>query len=628
MRVPNFLRALGIKRIVAGDFETYFAKDYTLRSTKTSTTEYIRDKRFKAQCLGIDKRVIPHEHIQSELNKIDWKTTAFMAHHAQFDGLILTHHFNCVPAFWLDTLSMARVWIDHSISNDLDSVAAYYGLGNKLPDVLQQTKGIRDLPPDLLKKLMAYCKQDVNLMMQIWDIMWQEGFPEGELMLIDTTIRMYAEPVLKVNKPLVQEELDDVIAHNTKVVKAAASYLHLPRSLKPDERMELAKKTLNSDDKMAAALENLGAVVPYKVTAKGNKKPAFAKVDLEFHELQQHPDRRVRTICEARLITKSSIDETRAARLLSHADPTLPIYLNYGKAHTLRWTGGDKLNPQNFRRGGRLRQSLMAPRGYQLVVVDSGQIEARVVAWLAGQMDVLEAFADTTRDQYCEFASELFHTTVTKKQTQKRFVGKVAVLGLGFQMGGPKYQWTLASGNMGMKVDLDLDQCYQAVNLFRRDRPKIVDFWDYMRDRLVDMTREDCDVELKAGIRFVHEGVEVPCGLTLHYPHLEVTRNALTGFVAGTKYWNGKNYVKIYGGLFTENLTQCIARIIVANQMMELADKYRIVTMTHDEVVYLAPTRYAQRALDEGLETLSTSKDWYSDIPLTAEGGYAREYSK
>lgn len=626
MRNLDFLRKRGIKRIVSGDFETYYAPDYTLR--KQSTSEYVRDKRFKAHGIGIGKRWIKHKLIPGELKKIDWSTTAFMAHHAQFDGLILTHHYKVVPAFWLCTLSMARVWIDHSVGNDLNSVAAYYGLGNKIPDVLGKCKGIRDLPPELDRDLGKYCVQDVSLMDQCFERMWDDGFPIEELELIDLTVRMFTEPVVKVNLPVAREELKRTITENDNILKKAASYLGLPRRLDPKERIEAARTILNSDAKMATALERLDVAVPMKTTKTGNVKPAFAKVDLEFHELQQHPDHRVRTICEARLITKSSIDESKAARLIAHAEPALPIYLNYGRAHTLRWTGGDKLNPQNFRRGGVLRKCLMAPRGYQIVVVDSGQIEARVVAWLAGQTDVLEAFADHSRDQYCEFASELFSEIVTKKHKSKRFVGKVAVLGLGFQMGGPKYQYTLSSGLMGTKVELDLDTCVAAVKLFRKKRTKIVSFWNYMRDRLVDMTKPDCDVELKAGIRFVHEGVQVPCGLTLQYPYLNVKRDHLDGRVIGITYWNGKADTKIYGGLFTENLTQCIARIIVANQMREIAQLYRPIMMTHDEVVYLAPTRQAQSALDYGLEIMSTSRDWYSDLPLIAEGGYARNYVK
>jgi hypothetical protein len=630
MKVPNFLQKSGIKRVVGVDFESYYAQDYTLSGSKgLSTSEYVRDARFKAHGVGIGNKWVTHKDLKKAFAKIDWSTTAFLAHHAHFDGLILTHHFKHKPAFWLDTLSMARVWIDHSVRNDLDSVASYYDLGNKLPDVLNKCKGIRDLPPDLEKQLAAYCLQDVNLMSQIFEIMYfEEGFPDDELKLIDITVRMFCEPVLQVDIPRAEEELARVIKHNAIVIKNATAHLHLPRNLTPPERAERAKKVLNSDIQLAKVLVDLGVDVPYKVTPAGNRKPAFAKTDLAFHELQQHPDKRVRNICEARIITKSSIDESRAAKLILHAKPALPIYLNYGKAHTLRWTGGDKLNPQNFRRGGELRKCLIAPRGQQLIVVDSGQIEARVVAWLAGQMDVLEAFANPKRDLYCEFATQLFKQQVTKKEKQRRFVGKVAVLGLGFQMGGPKYQYTLASGVMGMKVDLDLQTCIDGVNLFRRTRPKIVAFWNYMRDRLVNMEKEDCDVELKAGIRFVYEGVQVPCGLTLQYPYLEVVRDVMDGRVIKTTYWNGKADVKIYGGLFTENLTQCIARIIVANQMREIAERYRIVLMTHDEVVYLAPTRRAQAALDEGLEALSTSKDWYSDIPLAAEGGYAREYSK
>jgi len=134
--------------------------------------------------------------------------------------------------------------------------------------------------------------------------------------------------------------------------------------------------------------------------------------------------------------------------------------------------------------------------------------------------------------------------------------------------------------------------------------------------------------ELKEGlITFSLESVQMPNGLSLSYPELRQKRT-YDNMGDGFQYWNGHKYTKIYGGLFTENLTQAIARIIVANQMLEIAEHYRVVMMTHDEAVYLAPTRKAQAALDFGLEIFQTSKDWYSDIPLAAEGGYADEYSK
>jgi DNA polymerase len=397
--------------------------------------------------------------------------------------------------------------------------------------------------------------------------------------------------------------------------------------------MEECRGILRSDKKLASALTTLGVTVPMKKTKTGNIKPAFAKTDLAFQELQVHPNKDIRKICEARLIVKSTVEESKATKLILHCKPTLPIYLNYGKAHTYRWTGGDKMNPQNFPREGVLRKCIIAPRGYKLVVVDSGQIEARVVAWLAGQTDLLAVFGDPDRDPYCEYASEIFGHPVHKKQKSERFVGKVGILGLGFGMGWEKYRYTLATGAMGMKVNISEEKAQTAVRVYRERNYKIVQFWKWMNNRLYEMQRETLPkgedrYNIRGLVQFNHEEVSLPNGLNLHYPALEMQRRQIDNREMGFEYWNGNHYTKIYGGLFTENLTQALARIIVGEQMLEIAEKYRIVMMTHDEAVYLAPTREAQKALDLGLECFATSKNWYSDIPLAAEGGYANEYSK
>lgn len=637
MRIPKFLASRGIKTILTLDWETYFSQEYTLR--KLSTSEYVRHEEFKAHGVGIRKhnerkaRWVTHDDLPAAMDKIDWSTTAMLAHHTQFDGLILTHHYKHTPAYWLDTLSMARVWIDSTIYNNLDAVAEYYGIGNKIKNVLMKTKGIRDLLPGLEREVAEYCNQDVDLTLKLFDLMYGEGFPDDELDLIDITIRMFAEPVLKVDLPTAETELSRIIERNKRVVKSTAPLFSIPRTVRGEDRMEECRGILRSDKKLAEALTTLGVTVPMKTTKTGNIKPAFAKTDLAFQELQVHPDKDVRKICEARLIVKSTVEESKATKLILHAKPALPIYLNYGKAHTFRWTGGDKMNPQNFPRAGVLRRCIIAPRGQKLVVVDSGQIEARVVAWLAGQKDLLDVFADPNRDPYCEYASEIFGKTITPKMKTERFVGKVGILGLGFGMGWEKYRYTLATGAMGKKVNISEEKAQDAVRVYRERNHKIVQFWKWMNNRLYEMQRENLPhgqdrYKLQNMIEFMHEEVSLPNGLNLHYPALEMQRRQIDNREMGFEYWNGNHYTKIYGGLFAENLTQAIARIIVGEQMLEIADKYRIVMMTHDEAVYLAPTREAQKALDFGLECFATSKSWYSDIPLAAEGGYADEYSK
>ena len=167
--MKELLKALGIKQIVGLDFETYYDNDYTLR--KMSTTEYVRDPRFKVQSVSLQthrqkggKGYGTADSISRAIHDVDWDSTGLLCHHTHFDGLILSHHFGIVPGFYLCTLSMARPIHGGAIKNDLDTVAQHYGVGNKLEDILGKTKGVRDIPPDLLKRLIEYNNVDVDIM--------------------------------------------------------------------------------------------------------------------------------------------------------------------------------------------------------------------------------------------------------------------------------------------------------------------------------------------------------------------------------------------------------------------------------------------------------------------------------
>src|SRR5690606_2260190 len=173
---------------------------------------------------------------------------------------------------------------------------------------------------------------------------------------------------------------------------------------------------LMSNPKFAALLQQRGVDPPMKISpTTGKVTYAFAKSDLDFQALAKDP--RVADLCEARIRVKSTIGETRAVRFLEAGKDgmCLPILLNYSGTHTHRWSGGNKMNLQNLKRGGELRRSILAPDGHVIVVADSAQIEARVLAWLAGQDDVVEAFRNKC-DLYSEFASFVFGYPVDRKK--------------------------------------------------------------------------------------------------------------------------------------------------------------------------------------------------------------------
>jgi hypothetical protein len=471
------------QRLVVIDFETYFDADYTL--SKLSTSEYIRDKRFKAQMMGIKvgnkkTRVIPHAKIKQVLREIDWSTHALLSHNTSFDGFILSHHYGVVPKVYYDTLSMARGLHSNDIGASLDEVAQFYGVGNKVPDVLDQTKGVRDLPLPLYKACADYCAVDVDLTFDIFKLM-VPNFPASEFELVDMTCQMFCDPVLRVDIPRVEKELareiklrEDLMLGIVDVTKYPEKELlktKAERELQGKERqMLMVKRIIGSNEKYAALLRAEGVEPPVKISpAWIKKKPAdrldedkwafaFAKDDQAFLELPDKIDeigrdlnlnkkkdveilaarqKRLRDLVDCRIAVKSTTNITRAQRFLTAGADGMPLPVGYAyaRAHTLRWGGNNKMNMQNLTRGGELRQSILAPPGHVICVVDSGQIEARVNGWLWGQDDLLEAFKNADadpdgkvfRDAYCLFASEIYGREITKADKMERFVGKVCV---------------------------------------------------------------------------------------------------------------------------------------------------------------------------------------------------------
>ena len=418
------------QRIITLDFETFFSQDYSLKLTKYNTSRYIRDPQFKVHCVAIkinddDVRIYYGDSIEDGIREIDWSTSALLAHNTAFDGFILSHHFGVVPAYYLDTLSMARAVHSNSIRANLDAVASFYGVGNKIPDVLDKTKGIVDLPYSVLTALGLYCATDVELCYDIFKRMRPE-FSDAEMDLIDLTIRMFCDPVLLIDIPraelALKKELDDRAALIAKT--------------------GVAEKELRSANKFASHLIELGVQPPTKISMRTGKQAfAFAKGDLDFQDLLTNPDDKVKDLVAARIAAKSTIDETRAIRFIQAGSfgRALPVGYSYFGAHTSRWSGNNKMNMQNLPRGGELRKAILAPPGMMIVSCDSAQIEARVLAWLAGHDKLLELFR-SGEDVYKHQAAAIYGIPVEQVTPEQRFLGKVCVLGLGYGMGHDKFE--------------------------------------------------------------------------------------------------------------------------------------------------------------------------------------------
>jgi hypothetical protein len=687
---PEFVRPIfstkevDWKRLVTIDFETYYDDDYTL--SKLSTSEYVRDARFKAQMMylkvGTKKpKIVPHKNIAAELRKIDWKSHALLCHHTQFDGLILSHHYKAVPAFYYDTLSMARGLHSNEIGAGLDEVSMYYGGGGKLHDILAHTKGVREWSPTLFAKVSPYCLNDGDETLRVFTEMLC-AMPAAEVDLIDVIVRMFCDPVLHVNRPMVQAELTREQAERERILLAAVKpepYINDKTTLKTKAERALtgkerdiliAKRVLGSNEKFTGLLLDEGVDPPVKLSPAWMKRTkeereatpddkwsyAYAKDDIEFTSLPDNTNRwtvtydlndpvgvekaaakseRLRTLVEARIATKSTTNITRAERFLSATENgmLLPVYYAYSRAHTHRLGGGDKRNLQNLKRGGALRESIEAPPGHELAVCDSGQIEARVNAWLWGQDDIVESFRASDRgtgaDPYCLMASLIYSRIITKADKTERFVGKVLTLGLGFGMGADKLQMTLAKGALGgPPMFISAQESQRWVQTYRRKNNKIVAGWEICGRIIEDMatgrTGKHGPIAWEKGC------IWLPNGMRLLYPDLKrsVNEKGWDEWTYGSTL-NGKPIrKKIYGGLLCENIVQALARIIVMYQMLELSKTMRMVLTTHDEMVSCVKKRSAPAAYAKMLKQMTTPLEWCRDLPLKGEGGHAPNYSK
>ena len=684
-------------RLVSLDFETFFDSEYTLK--KLSTSEYVRDPRFKVHMVGIKigrgkTKVVPAARVAGELRKINWKTHSLLCHNTQFDGLILSHHFGIVPLKYYCSLSMARGLHSNEIGAGLDEVAKFYGGEGKVDGVLESVQGVLNLSKQQYTDMAIYCGQDVDEMHRIFREMHAK-MPADEMDLIHITMRMFCDPVLKVDIPRVQKEyvrevarrqelmlslvdLDEISAEETKKLLKTKAERQLTGI---DRDMLMVKRIVGSNERFIELLLETGmseSDIPRKISPAWIKTPvgereddkkwayAFAKDDLDFINLPERvwelfpeldpentedvavaaeKSERLRQLVEVRIAVKSTTNITRAARFLEAGKDgmCLPVGYAYYRAHTGRWGGNNKMNMQNLTRGGELRLSILAAAGHILCVVDSGQIEARVNGWLWGQDDLLDAFrnADTwdkalgvargeKRDAYCRFADDIYGREITTDDKLERFVGKVCVLGLGYQMGPAKLQMTLAKGALGgPPVFFSLDQCKHIINTYRRRNYKITQGWEVCKGIIEDMA------EGRSGShKVIHWGgdgegngyIVLPNGMALKYPDLRKAK--------GDKGWDEWTYQsglmrkKIYGGLLCENLVQALARIIVGTQMLWIDKKYRAVMTTHDEVVAHAKKAQAEKCYQHMMKCMSTPLPWCMDIPLNCEGGWDVNYSK
>lgn len=601
------------------DFETFYSREYSL--TKLTTEEYVRDPQFEVIGVAVKVGDEPaqwfsgsHEETAEWLAQFEWGNHFVLAHNATFDAAILSWVFGQRPKAWLDTLSMARALFGVTVGGSLRTLAEHFGLGAKGYEV-DDARGLRrdDFPPEQLAQYGEYCKNDVELTYKLYKEM-DATFPVVEKRLIDLTIRMFSEPLLELDAERLEQHLVEVRERKAKLFESA----------------DITPEILNSNVKFANLLLQYGVHPPLKVSATTGKETyAFAKTDEEFVALLEHSNEAVQAIVAARLGAKSTLEETRTERFISIAKRgpiagalrRLPIPLKYYAAHTGRWGGSDRVNLQNLPSRGeqknKLKRCIVAPAGHVIIDCDSSQIEARVLAWLAGQHDILEKFA-RKEDVYKYMAAMIYGKSERDVTDEERFIGKTTVLGAGYGMGAIKFQRQLAS--MGKRLDYDM--CSHIIKRYRYANSAIASWWNHLNavlDLIIQNREGSAD---KVGLLKIEPftGIQLPSGLSLSYPELKRHNNG--DFTYKTR--QGIN--KIYGGKVAENLCQAVARCIIGEQMVQISKRYRVVLTVHDAIACVVPEKEADEAQKFVEMCMRTSPSWAANLPLNCESGMARTY--
>jgi DNA polymerase len=286
-----------------------------------------------------------------------------------------------------------------------------------------------------------------------------------------------------------------------------------------------------------------------------------------------------------------------------------------------------------------LRGSIAVPPNEDgtLVWADYSSVEARGVAWLAGQDDLVEAFRSGAKI-YEDMAASVFGIPADQigKESFERFVGKGLVLGAGYQMGGAKFAVTCAK--QGRPIDEDF--AFDAIGAYRDRFPKIKRLWLDMEDAAIAAVKKPGETfQIPNGkVRFsVRNGwliMRLPTGSFIRYRSPRMVHDnderydrdvlAYDGVNSLTKKWGEQ---KTYGGRLTENAVQRICRDIVASSLVPLEDAgYLPILLVHDEIITI--TSRPDASPREVEEIMCRVPPGLEGFPIAAEGKIGRRYSK
>lgn len=505
--------------------------------------------------------------------------------------------------------------------------------------------------PNLLDALYDYCIQDVG-----------------------STIELHKKVGGLTDRELKIWQLDQEINYRgirveTHVIKDILDVLASVEKSLLEEIQELTEgeiKTAGQRDKILAWAESQGVTLP------GYTKEI---VDNILKDPSSDLPKKVRRVLEIRqILGKSSTAKYKKMLDRVAKDERVHEVLNYHKAHTGRWAGaGVQLqnlprpstseDPENIiddflwgvgtveskhanpfqAAADILRSVIVSDKGKDFIVADYAAVEARILLWVAGDEEALDIFrrGDCI---YCEMASSIYRVPAREiyqkykagdfEAGHMRFMGKSAILGLGYQMGAPKFKLTCESVG-GAEVSDALAK--KVVETYRQRFNKVKKLWDRLEKaaaRAVKKPREIFTVGLisfKATENYLL--CKLPSGRALHYPRpcLKPVETSWGDLKLSLTYreWVGSAWQdqSTYGGKLAENICQAISRDLVADAMLAVENAgYPVVLSVHDEIGSEVPEGFG--SVEEYCHLMCSASPWAKGLPLKAEGWRGKRFRK
>lgn len=572
----------------------------------------------------------------------------FIAHNVQFEYSIFANVLCKKYGFpetmlnldrWIDTVPMCRC---HGVPGNLEKATQMLQAdetkmseGKMLIRKFSKPKSVKDgvatwheTTKEEFDLFVDYCKQDVRATEFVYNTFKNSSNWQHEKPLIDLDLwqNMTGLPVDVKSCNMI---IDKVAEATKKAEEKAAIFGVNPRSPKQILDWLSDNKNINLPD---------------------------VRQDTINKRLQTETDKEVIELLTLRLfMSRSSVKKFEALQNRTDSTDHIRQWILYHGAHTGRWSGSG-FQPHNMPRSKTsvkdievilkdfrndkidfwdimnqakkvLPGMIKAEKGKSFIIGDFAAIEARVLAWMAGQQKLIKIF-QTTGKVYEDMAAKLYNCKSSDigKDSKERQLGKTVILGCGYGIGFRKFTETCLS--QGIK--LNQGQAKKAVETYRSSYPEIPEFWNAAQTCFIKAVKNQGQEFKTNGCMLLAQPgrltIELPSGRKLYYYKIQYSKRH--------NEWSHLDFrtnarKRIYGGLLVENIVQAVARDIMAHCMLEL--KYAGLSPllhVHDEAVCYEnkeEIKAKQKIFDK---IMNTPPDWFKDFPLVTESEVCARYHK